>query len=394
MNHWFKTESARNLILVLAITLATAFVARPARAADIALQGLFAKDDDVRLFNVAVASNGSIDIRSYGYAGGQTSTGTVVPGGGFETILTLFDSSGNLLSENDDGAGVATDPSTGLAGDSRITATLNAGRYVLALTQYDNFARGNLAEGFVETGHPNFTADPNFTTGGPCSGKLFRDISGAPGRCRDGNWTVDFIGAAAVAPVTPVPEPSTAGLLLLSSLGFAWVLQKRKGRGFSAIPKARVSAPLALVLLFSTCAIANALGQPTLKTDPARTFFYEQDFVADPTLVALPSQVSVLTLSPASGTNSSLQQHNVRYQLVRRGIQLLPEGRPLADHHDHHRSFRTSGGQHRFECVLYRREFGRQYLRHQRMARPCESAGQRQDHLCSAPNAARENDQR
>jgi uncharacterized protein YjbI with pentapeptide repeats len=86
-------------------------------------------------------------------------------------------------------------------------------------------------------------------------------------------------------------------------------------RGFAEMAEARASAPLGLVLLFSTCAVANALGQPTLKTDPARTFFYEQDFVADPTLVALPSQVSVLTLAPASGTNSSLQQHKVRYQL-------------------------------------------------------------------------------
>jgi hypothetical protein len=228
MNHRFKTESARNLILFLAVTLAAAFVARPARATNLTLQGLFAKDDDVQLFNFSVAATGSVDLRSYGYAGGQTSTGTVVPSGGFETILTLFDSSGNLLSENDDGAGVATDPSTGLAGDSRITATLNAGRYVLALSQYDNFARGNMAEGFVETGHPNFTADPNFTTGGSCPGNQFRDISGAPGRCRNGNWTMDFIGVATVAPVAPVPEPSTAGLLLLSSLGFAWVVQKRK----------------------------------------------------------------------------------------------------------------------------------------------------------------------
>jgi uncharacterized protein YjbI with pentapeptide repeats len=87
-------------------------------------------------------------------------------------------------------------------------------------------------------------------------------------------------------------------------------------------------APLALVLLFSTCAVANTLGQPTLKTDPARTFFYEQDFVADPTLVALPSQVSVLTLAPASGTNSSLQQHHVRYQLSSGAYNFCLKGDP------------------------------------------------------------------
>lgn len=237
MNRRLKTELARHLLWVLAVTLAAASLARPTRAANLTLQGLFSKDDDVQLFDVEVASNGPIEFRSYGYAGGRTSNGTVVPSGGFETILTLFDSSGTLLSENDDGVGVPNDPSTGLAGDSRITATLNAGRYLLALTQYDNFARGRLREGFVETGHPNFTADPNFTAAGSCPGNQFRDISGANGRCRNANWTVDFIGAATVAPVAPVPEPSTAGLLLLSCLGFAGAAQKRKALHFPSGPK-------------------------------------------------------------------------------------------------------------------------------------------------------------
>jgi len=234
MTQW-SAKVRRSLLLGMA--LSAALLPGAARADNLTFQGTIGADNAVQLFSFAVATVGSVDLRSYGYAGGTTSTGMVVPSGGFETILTLFDSSGNLLSENDDGTGVATDPSTGLAGDSRITGTLNAGRYVLALTQYDNFARGNLAEGFVETGHPNFTADPNFTTGGPCPSNLFRDISGAAGRCRDGNWTVDFIGVATVAPVAPVPEPSTAGLLLLSSLGFAWVLQKRKGLNLPSGPK-------------------------------------------------------------------------------------------------------------------------------------------------------------
>jgi hypothetical protein len=73
-----------------------------------------------------------------------------------------------------------------------------------------------------------------------------------------------------------------------------------------------VPASVALVLLTSTCAFPDARTRPVLETDPARTFFYEQDFVADPTLVALPNQVAVLTLLPASGTSPSPQQHKVR----------------------------------------------------------------------------------
>ena len=141
-------------------------------------------------------SSSPVDIRSYGYAGGTTSTGTVVPAGGFGTILTLFDGAGTFLTDNDEGAGVAVNPTTALAADAGLTTTLGPGRYLVALTEYDHFLVGNLADGFAEAGHPNFTADPSFTTGGPCPGNLFRDISGTAGRCRNGNWTVDFVNAA------------------------------------------------------------------------------------------------------------------------------------------------------------------------------------------------------
>lgn len=37
-------------------------------------------------------------------------------------------------------AGVATDPSTGLAADARLTETLAPGSYIVALTEFDNFS--------------------------------------------------------------------------------------------------------------------------------------------------------------------------------------------------------------------------------------------------------------
>jgi hypothetical protein len=207
------------------MALSLALSASPAQAANITLSGTINTDDAVQLFDFTVATAGSVDLRSYGYAGGTTSTGTSVTRGGFDTILTLFDASGQFLAENDDGAGVPTDPTTGLAGDARITQNLAVGRYFLALTEYDNFSRGNLADGFVESGNPNFTASPNFTTGGPCPGNLFRDISGTAGRCRNGNWTVDFTN---VASVTAVPEPSA---LPLAGLGLGALLLLLVGPG-------------------------------------------------------------------------------------------------------------------------------------------------------------------
>ena len=235
------------LALYLGIALGAALASLPARAASITVQGTIGTDDAIQLFNVTVATAGVVDIRSYGYAGGTTSIGTVAPRGGFDTILTLFDSAGIFLTGNDDGAGTATDPLTGLAADARITTNLGAGSYILALTQYDSFSIGDLADGFAETGNPNFTADPGFALGGACPGNMFRDISGTAGRCRTGNWTMDFVNVSSVTPIAAVPEPSA---LLLAALGLGLLLvgrchQRRKATalacGFMA---ALVSVPV------------------------------------------------------------------------------------------------------------------------------------------------------
>jgi hypothetical protein len=212
-----RNLSLHRILLLLKIIVLATFPLL-SRAANITFQGDFTADDNVQLFSVSVAAPATVDMRSYGYAGGTTSTGTVVPSGGFDTILTLFSASGVFLTENDDGAAVDTDPSTDLAGDAQITANLPAGSYILALTQYDNFSIGDLADGFIETGFPNFTADPGFADGGACPGDMFKDISDTDGRCRNGSWTVDFVN---VSSVNAVPEPSAP---LLAGIGVALLL--------------------------------------------------------------------------------------------------------------------------------------------------------------------------
>ncbi len=194
-----------------------------AQAANITLTGTIAQDDTVQLFDVVVATEGVVDLRSYGYGGGTTSTGENIAPGGFDTILTLFTGAGTLLVDNDDGAGVRGDPATGQAFDARITRNLTPGNYILALTQFDNFANGpTLSNGFAEAGHPHFTADPTFTPGPPCPGNLFRDTSGTAGQCRTASETIDFVNvqSATARLVTPTPEP-----------GYCWLL----GGGFALL---------------------------------------------------------------------------------------------------------------------------------------------------------------
>ncbi len=219
----------REYFLLYALaSICLGFTPIQARAGNITLQGLFTRDDDVQLFDMDVTAPGVVDIRTYGYAGGITSKGNAVPRGGFDPILTLFNSAGSFLAENDEGLGVAIDPTTGQAYDARITLKLATGNYVVALTQFDNFSAGNLADGFVETGNPHFTADPTFAAGGPCPGNLFRDVSRSTGRCRNGSWAVDFVNVASVTErPASVPEPGTTLLLGFGLVSVGAILRRR-----------------------------------------------------------------------------------------------------------------------------------------------------------------------
>ena len=86
----------------------------------------------------------------HSYAGGTNADGVAIAAGGFDPVLTLFDSSGVLVDQNDDNPNTPTgDPNTGAAYDSFLQVTLDAGSYTVAVSQYDNFAIGpNLSDGF------------------------------------------------------------------------------------------------------------------------------------------------------------------------------------------------------------------------------------------------------
>jgi hypothetical protein len=152
--------------------------------------GTFAQDDDERIFYFTISAASTITLRTYSYAGGVNAAGTTIPAGGFDPVLSVFDSAGNLIGSNEDGGctNADTDPTTSLCWDSFLRLPLPAGNYSVVLTQSANLANGpTLADSFVYAGAGNFTPAPAGQTPG------FWDES--PSK-RNGNYAVDIVGTA------------------------------------------------------------------------------------------------------------------------------------------------------------------------------------------------------
>lgn len=201
------------LLRALASAAMVLVFAGEASALSFSFTGTFAGDDDVDLFLFTLDAPATVTAITYSYAGGTQANGNAVPAGGFDPMLTLFDATGLKLADNDDGIAAPFDPNTGDAFDAELSAALPVGAYLLALTQYDNFSLGDLADGFAESGHPFFTALYG------CSNGQFCDNSGDdPFDNRTSAWALDLLNVTSA-----VPEPVTGALfgLGLGSLG-AW----------------------------------------------------------------------------------------------------------------------------------------------------------------------------
>ena len=193
--------------------IAILLLSQSANAETISFTGTFAEDDNVQLFNFSLATSASVTMKTYSYGGGTQSNGNIVAAGGFDPILSLFNSSAKLIAQNDDGSppNVAKDPVTNSASDAFLKITLDPGNYSLGLTQLDNFANGpKFSDGFSREGEGSYTGFEF----GPGSGSFF-DFDGNQ---RTANWALD-IDNVAEASVVPIPASLPLFMSALAVLG-------------------------------------------------------------------------------------------------------------------------------------------------------------------------------
>jgi hypothetical protein len=195
-----------------------------------AFSGNFAHDDSQFQIGFTILSATTVTMQTWSYAGGTDPLSNVVSSGGFAPVLSLFDSTGNLLGFNAGGPDPGPTPPAGcgarnsdggLCLDAYLQEpTLNAGDYILILTEQANTPNGpTLADGFAFDGQGDFTG-PNYL-GSPGS---FIDIVGNP-RNSSFEFTVGSVDSAAV------PEPST--MLLMGTGIFLTGLRIRRARAYS-----------------------------------------------------------------------------------------------------------------------------------------------------------------
>ena len=197
-----------------------------AQAASFSFTGTFTQDDDVQLFSFVIGIPTTVTLLTYSYAGGTNAAGIVIPAGGFDPILSLFDSLGTFIDEdNDDDDFVSPDvidPTTGRAYRFVPPDTLAAGTYTVSLTQFDNFATGpTLADGFFRQGEGNFTG----IDFGPGSGSFFDDTESQ----RTNSWALDILNVqqAQLVPGQVVPEPGSLLLFGSGLVGLAFWKRKK-----------------------------------------------------------------------------------------------------------------------------------------------------------------------
>ena len=194
-----------------------------ANALDFDFSGTFTQDNDITLLNFTVGTDSTITIFSSSWGNDVGSDGYVA-GAGFDPILAIWNNTGGIVSEQDDGHNVGSTLSNGVSyshgyWDSYYDVSLTAGDYTASIAQYDNFVAGsNLSDGFKYDGNPTFTQSFSSVS------QTYFNGCWLDNDYRTGDWDFHILNVADAS--HPVPEPSTILLIGVGLLGLVGYSRK------------------------------------------------------------------------------------------------------------------------------------------------------------------------
>lgn len=201
----------KKLLAGLAVGVMTLGMAGMSCATDFDFAGTMDYHNEVLLFNFTTTEASTVTLFSSSWLDGTQ---------GFDPMLGLWDSTGALITWQDDGHITGSTLSNGVSydhgtWDSYYDAVVGAGTYTVSLTTFYNTPNGsNLADGFA---YDSQTAQPFATWDQPANG------------IQTGDYAFHVLNAATADQITdPVPEPTTMLLFATGLTGLVGAARRKK----------------------------------------------------------------------------------------------------------------------------------------------------------------------